>query len=394
VARIEQADAQVRVAGAALLPSVDAGGNVARSRGARTTTSGARPEARTLYGANLAATYEIDFWGKNRAARQSAQSTARATRFDKETIALSVMASVAATYFQILAAEARMKIAESNVRIAERSLEAFRARASVGTATALDIAQQEGVVLQQRAQIPPLRQQIRQNTNALAILTGRTPDRITVTGGSFDRIALPQVGAGLPSELLARRPDIAEAEARLAAAEANVVVARAQMFPSIELTAAGGIQSGAFRALFDPAATFWTLAAQLSQPIFDGGRLRAQLESERARYDELVQTYRLAVISAFRDVEDALVAIEETAEQERLQQAVVATARRAQTISEARLREGTIDLLTLLNTQQTLFQAQDALARIRLDRLQAAIDLYQALGGGWSQPATAPRPTG
>ncbi|MGE0719164.1 MAG: efflux transporter outer membrane subunit [Alphaproteobacteria bacterium] len=382
VARIEQADAQVRAAGAPLLPALDLSINAARSR------QGGGVVANRI-GLTLSASYEIDFWGKNRAGQRAAEWTAAATRYDRETVALTVAAGVANAYLQLLAAQDRMKTAEANLGIAQRGLDAIRARNSVGTATALDVAQQESVVLQQRAAVPPLRQQIRQNGNALAILTGRPPADLDVAGGSLYALAVPAVAAGLPSELLVRRPDIRRSEAALRAAEADVVVARAALFPSISLTASGGYQSTALASLFGPGAAAWSVGAGLLQPLFDGGRLEAQLAQQRARFGELLQSYRQTVIGAFRDVEDALVAIQETAQQERLQEAVVATARRAFDISTARLREGTIDLLTLLNTQQTLFQAQDQLTQLRLARLQAAVGLYQALGGGWNDAGVA-----
>ena len=394
VARIEQADALVRVAGANLLPSVDFGGSGSRSRSAAGESGNARYANR--FGLTLSASYEVDFWGKNAAATRSAAWAAAATRFDRETVALGIAAGIANTYFAILTAQDRLRLAESNLAIAQRSLAAIRARTAVGTATALEVAQQENLVLQQRASVPPLRQQIRQNTNALAVLTGRTPAATTVDGGSLSQVSIPAVEPGLPSDLLARRPDIRNAEARLEAAEADVVVARAALFPRLQLTADGGLQSAALRSLFEPGAVFWSIAAGLTQPVFDAGRLQAQLAQQRARHGELLAGYQQAVLSAFRDVEDALAQITQTEQQERLQQAVVANARRALDISEARLREGTIDLLTLLNTQQTLFQAQDALAQIRLARLQGAVGLFQALGGGFDPaavPAPAPVPT-
>ncbi|WP_374445705.1 efflux transporter outer membrane subunit [Stella sp.] len=389
VARIEQADALVRTAGANLLPGLDLGGSGARSRSAAGDSGNARLANR--FGLTLSASYEIDFWGRNAAATRSAAWAAAASRFDRQTVALGIAASVANTYFAILAAQDRLRLAEGNLAIAQRSLDAIRARTAVGTATALDVAQQENLVLQQRAAVPPLRQQIRQNTNALAVLTGRTPEATGIDGGSLGDVAIPAVAPGLPSDLLARRPDIRNAEARLAASEADVVVARAALFPQVQLTADGGVQSAALRSLFEPGAVFWSIAAGLTQPLFDAGRLQAQLAQQRARHGELLADYQQAVLSAFRDVEDALAAIDQTQQQERLQQAVVANARRAYEISEARLREGTIDLLTLLNTQQTLFQAQDALAQIRLARLQGAVGLFQALGGGFD-PASVPVP--
>jgi NodT family efflux transporter outer membrane factor (OMF) lipoprotein len=194
---------------------------------------------------------------------------------------------------------------------------------------------------------------------------------------------VPRVTPGLPSELLTQRPDIREAEANLAAANANVYNARAQLLPSITLTGEGGYQSAVLKTLLRPESAFYTAAAGLTQPIFEGGRLLGNIDLQKGRQDELLQIYRKAVISAFSDVETALSAVRTSTRQEQLQREVVTASQRAFDISEQRLREGTIDLVTVLQTQQTLFTAQDALVQARLARMQAIVSLYQALGGGW-----------
>ena len=183
--------------------------------------------------------------------------------------------------------------------------------------------------------------------------------------------------------MLAQRLDIREAEAQLAAAHANVAVARAQFLPSITLTGEGGYQSAVLKTLLRPESAFYTLAAGLTQPIFEGGRLTGNLDLEKGRQDELLQNYRKAAISGFSDVETALTNIRLSAERERLQRAVVQSSRQAFDISEQRLREGTLDLVTVLQTQQTLYTAEDALVLARLAHVQAIVSLYQALGGGW-----------
>jgi NodT family efflux transporter outer membrane factor (OMF) lipoprotein len=389
VARIVQADAQARIAGAPLLPNVGLDANYVRSRSSQSTgstggTSGG--SLREVYTASLSASYEIDFWGKNRATLLAAQSTAVASRFDREVVALTTVVSVATAYFQVAAAQERLRVARENLAAAERVLRLIRERFSVGTASALDIAQQESLVATQRAAIPPLIQTLRQNTAVLALLIGRPPVRVAVGRANLWQIAIPAVTPGLPSDLLTRRPDVREAEAQLAAANANVEAARAAFFPSIQLTGEGGYQSTILRTLLRPESTFFSLAAGLTQPIFDGALLQGQYDLQRGRQDELLQNYRRAVISGFTDVERALVAVQQTAEQERLQREVVRSARRAFEIAETRLREGTVDLIIVLQTQQTMFQALDNLAQVRLARLLAVVGLFQALGGGWLPP--------
>lgn len=387
-ARVRQADAQVRIAGAALLPSVDLGSGVSRVRQSARSTSGTGGGAGSgtpLYNAQINASYEIDFWGKNQSALEAAQETALASRYDEETIALTTVSGVATTYFQILEFRDRLAVAEQNLATAESVLEALRAQVAFGTASALDVAQQQTTVATVRASIPPLQQQLRQFIDALAILVGKPPEVVDVTAGSLHDLSYPAVAPGLPSELLLRRPDVAMAEAQLMSANANIAVARAAFYPSVTLTAQGGIESTALSTLFGPAGLLYTLAANVTQPIFEGGLLEGQLENSKAFYDELLQDYRKSVIAAFQDVEDSLVAIQQTTEQERRQQAAVDSARHAFDIASSQLRAGTIDVLTVLNTETALFTAEDALAQVQAARLNAIVSLFRALGGGWTQ---------
>jgi outer membrane protein TolC len=187
--------------------------------------------------------------------------------------------------------------------------------------------------------------------------------------------------------LLIQRPDIRRQEANLAAATANVGSARAQFFPSIQLTGQGGFQSAALASLFTPQAAFFSLAAGLTQPIFDGGRIQGNFDLTKAQQDELLQTYRKTVVSAFADVDNALVAVKQTGVRLRLQREVVTASRRAFQLAEQQLRAGTADIVTVLNTQLTLFQAEDSLSQAQLARLLAIVSLYQALGGGWGPTA-------
>jgi NodT family efflux transporter outer membrane factor (OMF) lipoprotein len=383
VARIVQADAQSRITGSALLPIVDADGGATKSQSSSTTSTVGTGNRRTIYSASLTASYEIDFWGKNRAALQSAEQSAVAARYDREVVALSTVAATANAYFQVLSAQDRLRVARENLKSATRVLNLIKQRLDAGTASELDTSQQESVVNGLRANIPPLEQTLRENKNALAVLMGIPPERVTIRGGSLRAIAIPRVTPGLPSELITQRPDIRFAEAQLAAADADVANARAQLLPSITLTGTGGYQSAALKMLFEPQSTFYNLAAGVTQPIFEGGRLTGNVDLQKGRQDELMQNYRKSVVSGFSDVDNALIAIRQTAEQERLLANVVTSSRRAFQISDQRLNEGTVDLVTVLNTQQTLYQAQDALAQARLNRLLAVVQLYQALGGGW-----------
>jgi outer membrane protein, multidrug efflux system len=402
IARIVQADAQARIAGAALLPSINANASAQRSKSSQavfggtsgvsgggnggsggSSVGGGGGGARTLYTAALSASYQLDFWGKVRAQIRAADYSALASRFDREVVALSTLVTVADTYFLVLEGQDRLRVARENLTSSERILKLVQDRFNNGTASALEVAQQASLTAIVRASIPPLVEQVQQNTATLALLVGRAPENLAVRGGSLYRLGIPRVSPGLPSELLTQRPDIREAELKLASADANVYAARAAFLPSIQLTGQAGFESAALRTLFGPGAVFYTVAASLTQPIFQGGLLLGQLDLQKGMREELLQDYRKSVISAFTDVERALVAVQQTARQEALQRQAVVESRRAFELSEERLRAGTIDLTTVLQAEQTFFQQEDTLAQVRFARLQAIVSLFQALGGGW-----------
>ncbi|WP_421991315.1 efflux transporter outer membrane subunit [Roseococcus sp.] len=392
IARVRQADAQVRITGQTLLPTGNLTASATRSQSPTSTATAvnisgvgrSRFTQREIFQTGLQASYEIDFWGKNRAAVVAQEQNARANRFDVSAVTLTTEASVATTYFTILASREQLAIQQSNLEAAQRILTLLQQRLAAGTNTGLDIAQQQTLVEQQRAAIPPLRQAIDQNTYSLGTLTGQTPERVARPSMALGDIRIPVASPGLPSEILQRRPDVWQAEATLAAAQASVEQARAAMFPSITLTASGGFQNLAIENLLKPGSVLYSLASGLTQPIFQLGQLRAQYRLTQAQADEILENYRLAIVAALVDVESAIVALRETTAQEELQALATRSAERAYSISEAQLRAGTIDLLTLLNTQQTLFNTRNQLAQVRLLKLQAAVGLFRALGGGWS----------
>lgn len=293
----------------------------------------------------------------------------------------------------MLALRTRLDIARENLAIAERVLQLVSVRARNGAASALDVSRQDATVLSQRAALLPLEQLERQTLAALAVLVGRVPEGFDVQGSAIADLAVPAIDPGLPAELLVRRPDLASAEAQLAAANADVTVARAALLPSIQLTGTAGLASGALLSFVSGGTTAAIgIAASLLQPIFDGGRLRGQKAIAESRERELVETYRKAILSALQDVEAALAGTSRLGQQEALQGDVQTRARESLRLAEVRYRQGADDLLTVLDAQRTLFSAQDQLAQVRLDRLQAAVSLYKALGGGWSGPQIAAAP--
>src|SRR6185437_3725979 len=270
------------------------------------------PGTFNTFATGLTASYEIDFWGKNRALHDAARMAAVASRYDRATVELTVMQSVASTYFQALELRDRLKVANDNVASARDTLKGLQVEAQVGTVTALDVAQQETTVATLEAAIPPLSQQFGQTLDALAILVGKQPEAVDVTTGTLADLGVPQVTPGMPSELLTRRPDVAQAEAQLMAANANIAAARAAFFPTISLTGDGGFASAALSRLFNPVSRVWSATAGITQPIFQGGALVGQYQLNKGQYDELLADYHKAVISAFGNVEDALVSVQQT----------------------------------------------------------------------------------
>jgi NodT family efflux transporter outer membrane factor (OMF) lipoprotein len=346
------------------------------------------PTQFSQYNVGLTASYMIDFWGKNRATLFAAEENATVARYNRDVVSLTTVVTVANTYFQILAAQDRLRVARSNLAAANRILGLIKQQFAGGTASQLEVSQQEALVATIRASIPPLEVTRQQNIAALAVLVARAPSDFKLRGGGLLQIAVPRVTPGLPSELLYQRPDIRQAEAQLASSNFSVESARAAFFPQIQLTGQTGFQSMALASLFGPGGWYYTLAASLTQPIFDGFLLQSQLQQARGVQLQYLQAYRKAVLSAFADVEKALVALQQTIRQERLQMDVVAASRQAFDVSETQLHGGTVNLITVLQTEQTLFTAEDTLVQVRLTKFMAASSLFQALGGGWNPART------
>jgi NodT family efflux transporter outer membrane factor (OMF) lipoprotein len=384
-ARIRQADARARAAGAAILPQVDASGNVNYLTG----RSGGQTAHETDWSALLSASYEVDFWGKNRAASDSATLQAAASKADRDTLALTTLSGVANAYFQLLSLRQRLTIAESNLAATREVLQAIEARYNAGMASPVELATQKAAVATAELTIPQLQQLEIEARGALALLVGRNPEGFQVNGSQLDGLMEPVVVPGLPSELLARRPDVLSAEASLQAAHADVAAARAALFPSLTLTGTGGIQNPAVQAAvitLTGTGSQLDLGASLVQTIFDGGRRRAVRDEAQAREEELLANYRSAILSALLDVENSLAAIHHLDLQQHAQTESVAQSERAFEGAQLRYREGAGDYLTMLESQRTLYAAREQMSQYKLARLQALVGLCKALGGGWQQP--------
>jgi NodT family efflux transporter outer membrane factor (OMF) lipoprotein len=372
-ARVEEARAQAQIAGAPLYPSV----NLAAS-----ANGGLGPSSTRVSGVFAQASYELDFWGKNRAAAGSAAALAQASAFDAETVAVTLEASVADTYFEVLSLRERVRLAQRIADDARRVLSLVQAQAAGGIASQLEVEQQRNALATFQASTVTLQQQLEQTLHLLAILTGETPESFQAQGASAMELAVPQVQAGLPASALQRRPDVGAAEARLISAHFDIDKARAAFFPSFTLTGQAGLGNTSLGNFFPPVAIV-NLVGGLLQPIFAGGALQGQLRYDRAHAVELAANYRQTVIAALQDVEDGLTAAQRSQDLEEANEDAVESARHAAQLARARFEAGTVDFLTVLTTERTRYLAEDAMLTTRLSRLQAAVRLFRALGGGF-----------
>jgi len=381
-ARLALADARARQAGAALLPSVDGGadGNFLAGH----STDGSAHE--TDWSALVSASYEVDFWGKNRATASAATYLGMAARADRDTVALTTLAAVADGYFVLLSLRERLEVARLNRIAARGMLDAMAARFKVGMSNPVELATQKVVLDSTESAMLDLQRREGEARTALALLVGQAPEGFQVDSTPLAALTEPPVGAGLPSELLTRRPDIYVAEANLRAADANLVAARAAMLPSLSLTAAGGVQNPAMQAAvitLSGAGPTVNIGAGLMQTLFDGGRLRALRAEAQSKDEELVAAYRNAILGALVDVENALSAIHHLEAMREFQNESLAQSERALDGAQLRYSHGSGDFLTLLAAQQIMYAARDQYSQYRLARLQALVSLCKALGGGW-----------
>ncbi|WP_426192870.1 efflux transporter outer membrane subunit [Massilia sp. DWR3-1-1] len=376
-ARVRQAEAQARIAGVQLLPTVDLASGASRDV---PLGSGAGSTSANVW---LSTAYEVDFWGKNDASVKSADASLKANRYDRQTVALTTTSAIVSVYLQVLSLNDRLDIAREHVDNAEKVLVLVQAQLEAGSASTLDLARQRSAVAGLKAAIPDLQQQAREALSALAILLGRQPQTFDIDNHGLDSVVLPDVTPGLPSELLSRRPDILRAEAVLDAANADVFAARAALFPRIRLTSAAGAQSNALLALFNGPNLLATVGASLITPIFDGGRLKSERDLAIARKQELVQVYRATVVAALSEVDNVLGLIRTIDEQRRLKSMELEQARIANDLSQIRYKVGAEDLMTVLDTQRTMSDVQNELGLLKLKRLHATVSLFKALGGGW-----------
>lgn len=380
-ARVDQAQAQLQQAGASLFPSLGLTGSASRS--------GVIGEGGSnSYAINANASYEVDLWGKLRGSRDAAAAALQASAFSRDTVQLTVVASVVNSYLQVCYLTDNLALARDNLALAEKVLAVVQAKVKYGAVSPQDLAQQQTVVANQRARLPALRQQLLASRYALAVLVGEMPQQFTLQAQSLTELALPQVQAGLPDQVLARRPDVAAALATLMAADARVAVARADYWPAITLTGSAGYGSSALSELLSGDALY-SLGLSLGQTLFDGGARRARTEQARAAWREQVANYTGTLLTALQEVEQSLAAIKALAAQTGFRQQALDQASKAYRLAQVRYRQGETEITDVLSVQSQLNSARQNSLDLVLSQYQARVTLYRVLGLG-SQLPTAP----
>lgn len=388
VARIEEADAAMREVGAFLLPQIDLDAGAKRSR---VTEAGVFPvfvaNPRNNYNIQLGTTFELDFWGKLRRTKESARAQAMSSRYAKDTVALSLTGLVTSNYLTLRSLESQIAIAEQNLKSRNASLALTKRRLEGGVVSVLDVHQAEVASANLSAQLADLRRLKLLSLHQLAVLTGDLD--LAVTGlktAVVDIKALPippTPPAGLPSSLLALRPDIQQAEALMIAADANIGVAKAALYPSISLTASLGGESLALSDILKSSARIWAGGLSLHLPIFDSGKLNAKVDQASAKQSQALANYQGAIQNAFREVNDALVNLRQYSELEAALMKSQEAAQKSLKVSENRYQSGYSAYIDILDAERAYNDAGLAFVQARQARLIATVDLFKALGGGW-----------
>lgn len=389
VARVEEADALMREAGAYLLPQVNLDAGAKRSR---VTEAGPNPQVpnnpRSNYNAQLGTNFELDFWGKLRRSKEAASAQAMSSRYAKDTVALSLTGLVTGNYLTLRSLESQIAIARKNLKSREDSLALTKRRLEGGVSSALDVHQAQVAVSNLSAQIADLDRQKSLTLHQLSVLTGDL--NLGITGlkpavADFAGLPVPPIPpAGLPSALLESRPDIRQAEEQMVAANANIAVAKAALYPTISLTASLGGESMELGDILKSAARIWTGGLSLYLPIFDAGKLDARVDQATAKQKQALANYEGSIQTAFREVNDALVNLRQYTEREQALLQSREAAKQALELSQNRYESGYSSYIDVLDAQRAYNDAGLAFVQSRQARLIASVDLFKALGGGWN----------
>jgi len=357
-------------------------------------------EARARYGFVRAAggvSWEVDLFGKLRRSSEAARAELLATEEARRAVTITLIAEVASAYLLLRDLDTRYEISQRTLKTRQDSTALVTARFDKGTVALIDVNQAEIEEADAAVQMASLERAVIQTENLINVLVGRNPGSILRQRNTKLRLSPPDVPAGLPSELLERRPDVRQAEQQLAAQTARIGIAEALRWPSLDLTVSLGLASSDLSDLLDSDAKIWDISGNLFAPIFNSGQNKRRVEVEKARTEQLLNAYEQTVLQAFREVEDALVGIRTLYDEARAREGQVKAARSAATLSRARYDGGVTSYLEVLESERSLFRAELAESSVRREQLVGVVSLYKALGGGWTQdavPATSAQPTG
>src|SRR5271154_2189276 len=383
-ARVLEAQAQVGITRANQLPSASVGANVFSEQNPRVTSL--FPVYEENAGElNLSVIWSLDFWGKYRRQTEAARAQLLATQWGQRAVISSLVANVATAYFQLRALDSQLEISKRTLASRQQSVQLTQMLESHGGASGLDVSQAEQLVYTASETIPDLERQIEQQENLLSVLLGENPGSIPRGNTLIEQPVPDNVPAGLPSELLERRPDVREAEEDVVTANAEIGVAKASFFPSFSLTGSGGLESNALNRFISQPAEIWFAAFSVSQPLFEGGRLRSGLKLARAQWKESVLGYHQTVQDALEQVSNALVAYQKDRDFRGQQELLTQATQRSDQLSEVLYKQGGASYLQVLTSETNYYSAELNLVQAQLNERLALVQVYQALGGGWQQ---------
>lgn len=383
-ARVLQAQAQLGITRANQFPMVSAGAQAFSERNPQIAS--VIPAYKANAGeVDLSVIWNLDFWGKYRRETEAARASLLASEWGRRAILTSVVSSVATAYFQLRELDLALEVSKRTLASRQKSLQLINVLAKNGSASALDVRQAEQLVYAAAETIPDLERQLAQQENSLSILLGENPGAIPRGRQFTEQPNPPTVPAGLPSELLERRPDVRQAEEALVAANAEIGVAKAAYFPSISLTGTTGFESYKLSQLFTDSATLWNAAGSLTQPVFEAGGLRSGVRLAEAQEQQMLLTYKQTIMDAFQQVSDSLVAYQKEREFREQQELLTSAAQDTDRLSNILYQHGGASFLQVLTSETNYFAAELNLALAQLNERLALVQLYNALGGGWQQ---------
>src|SRR5580704_5458650 len=383
-ARVLEAQAQVGITRSNQFPSASVGADIYSQQNPK--VSDVFPAYQVNAGdLNLSVIWNLDFWGKYRRRTEAARAQLLATEWGQRAVISSLVANVATAYFQLRALDSELEISQRTLGSRQQSLQLTHTLESHGGASGLDVSQAEQLVYTASETIPDLERQIEQQENLLSILLGENPQSVPRGRALTEQPAPASVPAGLPSELLERRPDIRQAEQIMVAANAQIGVAKAAFFPSVSLTGTGGLESNALNHFISQPSEMWSAAAGVTQPVFQGGALRSQLRLARANWQETVLSYQQTVKNALEQVSNSLVASQKDREFREQQELLTQAAQKTDEFSEVLYKNGGASYLQVLTSETNYFSAELNLVQAQLNERLALVQLYQTLGGGWQQ---------